>query len=175
MTLPSLLYHCIIYVFNTMRNARSAPNRYNSNKHETYIPCPRNCGARNAPPDSDDFKPKCWSCNTGLGIQPVDVGDEVEVEVFDIHANGAGLGRTEDGFIVFIDGVLPEKIVTAKIKRVKETTADAELIEVIDDDPNLGEEEEEPEEDEEEAEDPMREEQKDDRPEPLGSRDDFWG
>lgn len=139
--------------------ARSAPNKYDKNEHETYLSCPRsNCSARNAPPESEDFKPNCWKCNENLGVQPVEVGEEVEVEIFDIHSGGAGLGRTEDGFIVLVEGVFPEKTIKARITRVNTTTADAELVEV------LSEEIESHEKDEEEEDE-----------ERLGSRDNFWG
>jgi len=39
-----------------------------------------------------------------LKQQPVKPGEEVVVEVDDIHESGAGVGRTDDGFIVMVDG-----------------------------------------------------------------------
>lgn len=137
---------------------RDAPNKYDPDEHETFLKCPRsNCSAQNAPPESEEFKPNCWKCNENLGIQPVDVGEEVELEIFDIHSSGAGLGRTEDGFIVLVDGVLPEKTIKARITRVNRTTADAELVEVIS----------------EEIESDNEDEEEDD--ERIGRRDNFWG
>lgn len=139
--------------------SKKSPNKYDKDKHETYLPCPRsNCSARNAPPESDEFKPSCWKCNEHLGIQPVEVGEEVELEIFDIHSSGAGLGRTEDGFIVLVDGVLPEKTIKARITRVNNTTADAEHVETIRDEIEQFD-------DEDEAEDDER----------LGSRENHWG
>lgn len=137
----------------------TAPNKYDQNKHETFLKCPRsNCSARNAPPESEEFKPNCWKCNENLGVRPVEIGDEVELEIFDIHSSGAGLGRTEDGFIVLVDGVLPEKTIRARITRVNKTTADAELVEVVSEDiEEYGSDEDE---------------EDDER---LGSRDNFWG
>lgn len=137
----------------------TAPNKYDQNKHETFLKCPRsNCSARNAPPESEEFKPNCWKCTENLGVRPVEIGDEVELEIFDIHSSGAGLGRTEDGFIVLVDGVLPEKTIRARITRVNKTTADAELVEVVSEDiEEYGSDEDE---------------EDDER---LGSRDNFWG
>jgi len=43
-----------------------------------------------------------------LKQQPVQPGEEIVVEVDDdIHESGAGVGRTDDGFIVLVDGLLP--------------------------------------------------------------------
>lgn len=147
--------------YYTPTMSRSAPNKYNPNEHDNFLKCPRsNCSGRNAPEESDDFKPNCWKCNENLGIRPVEIGDEVEIEIFDIHSGGAGLGRTDDGFIVLVDGVLPEKTVRARITRVNRTTADAELVEVIS----------------EEIEDhSSSDEYEDEDDERLGSRDNYWG
>ncbi|MFC5367014.1 TRAM domain-containing protein [Salinirubrum litoreum] len=114
-----------------------------------------------------------------LKSQPVKVGEELVVEVTDIHESGAGVGRTDDGFIVLVDGILPEARAKVRIKRVKSNHA-------------LGEEVERLPMDEEEAEttdadgdgdtDTESTTDSDDtkssgpkRPEALGSRDNFWG
>lgn len=142
-------------------------NKFDRHTHETYINCPRpRCRARNAPPESEDFKPNCWNCGEHLNVSPVSVGDVVEVTVFDIHESGAGVGETKDkGFIVFIDGVLPEARVKAKITEVKESFAWADEIE------RLPMEDEDETEDEEDA---TSENEEDDSP-ALGSRENFFG
>lgn len=132
-------------------------NKFDKEKHDDYLMCPRtSCKVKNAPPESDEFEPKCWRCGEDLGYRPVEVGDIVEVEVFDIHQSGSGLGRTEEGFIVMLDDVFPEKKIKAEITNVRETTADADLVEVI------SEELEDEEEEEEDDGSPRR-------------RDNYWG
>ncbi|WP_299269069.1 TRAM domain-containing protein [Halorientalis sp.] len=64
-----------------------------------------------------------------LKEQPVQPGEEVVVTVEDIHESGAGVGRTGDGFIVMVDGVLPEARARVQITRVHSNHAKAEEIE----------------------------------------------
>ena len=64
-----------------------------------------------------------------LKSQPVTPGEEVIVEVGDIHESGAGVGRTEDGFIVMVDGVLPEARSRVKIIQVRSNHATADEVE----------------------------------------------
>ena len=99
-----------------------------------------------------------------LKKQPVKPGEEVVVEVNDIHESGAGVGRTEDGFIVLIDGLLPDARAVVRIDQVTQNHAKAKK--VVERLPL------EPEEETEEATGP-REEQPDRTA--LGSRDNFWG
>jgi len=63
-----------------------------------------------------------------LKQQPIKPGEEVIVEVTDMHESGAGVGRTEDGFIVFIDGLLPEARAKVRIDRVLSNHAKANEI-----------------------------------------------
>ena len=100
-----------------------------------------------------------------LKRQPVKVGQEVVVDVVDIHESGAGVGHTEDGFVVFIDGLLPEARARVEITNVKSNHARAEVLERL-----PLEESDEPEEDEEASEEGTEE-----REPQLGSREDFWG
>ncbi|AEN07054.1 TRAM domain-containing protein [Halolamina sp.] len=129
-----------------------------------------------------------------LKEQPVKPGEEIVVDVTDIHESGAGVGRTEDGFIVMIDGLLPEVRAKVRIDQVMsnhakakkvveklpmEDEVDEEADEAADTDaddeaadPDADAEEDEEDEDEDEEEDTGR-----GRPsrERLGSRDNFWG
>ena len=111
-----------------------------------------------------------------LKTAPVRLGEEVVVEVDDIHESGAGVGRTEDGFIVMVDGVLPEARAKVKITKVKSNHARADEIERL---PMDGEEAETDEDGESDA--TRSEDDKDDRDDDgpsrprLGSRDNFWG
>jgi len=108
-----------------------------------------------------------------LKQQPVKVGEEVEVEVDDIHESGAGVGHTEDGFVVFVDGILPPARARVKITHVKSNHARADEVERLELEPEDGEaadgeEGEGADADEDEADDGPA------RPH-LGSRDNFWG
>lgn len=115
-----------------------------------------------------------------LKQQPVKVGEEVVVEVVDIHESGAGVGHTEDGFVVFVDGLLPPTRARVKITNVKSNHARAEEIERLPMEEDEGEEDTEApdaeadEDAEAEAEDEDETEGKEARPH-LGSRDNFWG
>jgi predicted RNA-binding protein with TRAM domain len=109
-----------------------------------------------------------------LKQQPVKAGEEVEVEVTDIHESGAGVGRTDDGFIVLIDGLLPDCRAVVRIDRVKSNHALAkEVVEKMPLDPD---------EEETEGEGGTGRDRSGrsgrggrNRPEALGSRDNFWG
>jgi predicted RNA-binding protein with TRAM domain len=130
-----------------------------------------------------------------LKSQPVTPGEEVVVEVTDIHESGAGVGRTEDGFIVMVDGVLPEARAKVKIIQVRSNHATAEELERL---PLEAEEEEDSEADdgtggdadtsddtdasdaEADTDAEAGDEDEEERPrrarrERLGSRDNFWG
>lgn len=100
-----------------------------------------------------------------LKSQPVTIGEEVVVEVTDIHESGAGVGRTDDGFIVLIDGLMPQCRALVEIDKVRSNHALGEPIERLPD---------EPEEDLEEASEEAEEEVPSQR-ERLGSRENFWG
>ncbi|WP_396610877.1 TRAM domain-containing protein [Haloferax sp. S1W] len=107
-----------------------------------------------------------------LKQQPVKPGEEVIVTVEDIHESGAGVGRTEDGFIVFVDGLLPDARAVVRIDQVKGSHARAKkVIERLPMDPEEAEETVDTGEDEDS--DETRSMPK--RPEALGSRDNFWG
>ena len=114
-----------------------------------------------------------------LKQQPVQPGEEVVVEVDDIHESGAGVGRTDDGFIVLVDGLLPPVRAEVRIHRVKSSHATAQdVVERLPEEPE-GEEDDSDDDatadgdDEEGATDDRRR----DRPdrERLGSRENFWG
>ena len=105
-----------------------------------------------------------------LKQQPVQPGEQVVVEVDDIHESGAGVGRTEDGFIVMVDGLLPPARAVVRIDRVKQNHAKAHR--VVE---RLPDEEEEGDEDAAAGELDDAEEPPQSRGERLGSRDNFWG
>jgi tRNA/tmRNA/rRNA uracil-C5-methylase (TrmA/RlmC/RlmD family) len=79
------------------------------------------------------------------------------------------VGHTEDGFVVFIDGLLPEARARVKITNVMSNHARAEVIE------RLPLEEENESEDEDTADEETEADTGTERPPELGSREDFWG
>jgi predicted RNA-binding protein with TRAM domain len=125
-----------------------------------------------------------------LKQQPVKMGEKVVVDVEDIHESGAGVGKTEDGFIVMVDGLLPPARAEVKITEVRSSHARADVVERL---PEEGEDEEaegeeageaeetdEVEDEEPEGEDADGGEGQSDRQkalerERLGSRENFWG
>ena len=117
-----------------------------------------------------------------LKQQPVQLGEEVVVDVEDIHESGAGVGRTEDGFIVMVDGVLPEARAKVKITEVRSNHARADEIERLpmEDDADADGDADEDDADEASTADADEEDEQSDREraldrERLGSRENFWG
>jgi predicted RNA-binding protein with TRAM domain len=102
-----------------------------------------------------------------LKSQPVKPGEEVVINVEDIHESGAGVGRTEDNFIIMVDGLLPPARARVEIIKVHSNHARGRELERLP--------EPEDDDDEETAEgDDSEDEKADDNPR-LGSRDNFWG
>ena len=117
-----------------------------------------------------------------LKQQPVQLGEEVVVDVEDIHESGAGVGRTEDGFIVMVDGVLPEARAKVKITEVRSNHARADEVERLpmEDDADADSDADEDVSDEASTADTDGEDEQSDREraldrERLGSRENFWG
>lgn len=106
-----------------------------------------------------------------LKTQPVKPGEEVVVEVTDIHESGAGVGRTEEGFIILVDNVLPDARARVIVNRVFSNHGRGEAIERLPLEPEDDDESDETEDAEEEEAD----EEKSSRRERLGRRDNFWG
>jgi predicted RNA-binding protein with TRAM domain len=111
-----------------------------------------------------------------LKSQPVKPGQEVVIEVEDIHESGAGVGRTEDGFIIMVDGVLPPTRARVEVTKVRSNHARAEEIErlPVEADGEDGESDAAEAASETDDEDEDEDEDEDDDPR-LGSRDNFWG
>ncbi|WP_435184784.1 TRAM domain-containing protein [Halobellus sp. EA9] len=111
-----------------------------------------------------------------LKAQPVKPGQEIVVEVDDIHESGAGVGRTDDGFIVLIDGILPPARAVVRIDRVKSNHATAKkVVERLPLDEDEADESDTDESADEGSESDDGGSSGPDRPTALGSRDNFWG
>jgi len=111
-----------------------------------------------------------------LKTQPVKPKEELVVDVEDIHESGAGVGRTDDGFIVLVDGVLPDARARVEITEVHSNHARADELERL---PMDEEETEATESGDGEAAESDEAADDDDEGGPererLGSRDNFWG
>ncbi|RJX48487.1 TRAM domain-containing protein [Halonotius pteroides] len=131
---------------------------------------------------------------TELKQQPVTPGEEVIVDIDDIHESGAGVGSTEDGFIVFVDGLLPPARAKVRIDRVKGSHARAKKVVErlpLEDDEETAEDadSDDDETDDTDADDSDTAESADEEDDPdnsddspnrpdrdrLGSRENFWG
>jgi predicted RNA-binding protein with TRAM domain len=116
-----------------------------------------------------------------LKTQPVKSGEELVIDVVDMHESGAGVGRTEDGFIVMVDGILPEARARVEITRVHSNHARAEELEILPTDPDADADDEDADGDVDAADDAAEgtADATDDTGGPererLGSRDNFWG
>ena len=106
-----------------------------------------------------------------LKTQPVKRGEELVVAVDDIHESGAGVGRTEDSFIILVNGVLPEARARVEVSRVHSNHARAEELERL---PLVDDEDAEAEAEGEDSEGDEADD-KDGRGPRMGSRDNFWG
>ncbi|MDZ7746694.1 MAG: TRAM domain-containing protein [Halobacteriales archaeon] len=114
-----------------------------------------------------------------LKQQPVEPGEEIVITVEDIHESGAGVGRTEDGFIVMVDGILPEARARVKVTKVLDNFARGEELERLELEPEDEEGDEEEAGTGDEVDASGEGEEEDDggqtQRERLGSREDFWG
>jgi len=113
-----------------------------------------------------------------LKTAPVQPGEEVVVDVEDIHESGAGVGRTDDGFIVMVDGVLPEARAKVRVTNVHGSHAEGEELERLPmDDEEADETDTEPDADSEDHADDTDDAHDADESNRtrLGSRDNFWG
>jgi len=118
-----------------------------------------------------------------LKQQPIQPGEEVIVEVTDMHESGAGVGRTDDGFIVFIDGLLPDARAKVRIDRVLSNHAKAnEIVERLPFDEDEDQNEADSTDDDGQEVDDDHDSEGDDSPgrngpdrDRLGSRENFWG
>ena len=110
-----------------------------------------------------------------LKTQPVKRGEEVVVTVEDIHESGAGVGRTEDGFIIMVDGALPPARARVEVTEVHSNHARADELERLPMDEEDEEDDDSEGDDAEAAEESNADEGSGEGRPSLGSRDDFWG
>ena len=110
-----------------------------------------------------------------LKSQPVQIGEELIVDVTDIHESGAGVGRTDDGFIVFVDGVLPDARARVKVTQVRSNHARADELERLPMDDEESDAGDTADGETDEGGDENGGDDRSKRRERLGSRENFWG
>ena len=66
----------------------------------------------------------------------VSVGDELELQIESLAFGGAGVGRTNGGYVVFVDGALPGDRVRAIVHKRKRSYAQARALEVVEPGPD---------------------------------------
>ena len=62
-------------------------------------------------------------------------GDELELSIDRLAYGGAGVARTETGYVVFVRGAVPGDRVRARIGKAKRSWAEAELVELLEPSP----------------------------------------
>lgn len=62
---------------------------------------------------------------------PVSVGQIVDAEVIGVGHDGEGVGRTADGFTLFVHGALPGERVSVRVEHVKKQFGYAKLLQVM--------------------------------------------
>jgi 23S rRNA (uracil1939-C5)-methyltransferase len=66
----------------------------------------------------------------------VAVGDELELQVDALAFGGAGVARTNGGYVVFVDGALPGDRVRARVHKRKRAYANARALEILEPSPD---------------------------------------
>jgi predicted RNA-binding protein with TRAM domain len=115
-----------------------------------------------------------------LKTAPVVPGEEVTVTFTDLHESGSAVGHTEDGFVVMVDGILPEARARVTVETVKPNYARGEVVERLpmeDDETDADDDidDADADDDTDDADAEGAEDQEDGRRERLGSRENFWG
>ena len=110
-----------------------------------------------------------------LKTAPVTPGQEVTVDVTDLHESGAGIGHTDDGFVVMVDGILPDARARVKITTVKSNYARGDVLERLPLDPDEEEGEADGDDATADGEESSEGDAAEERNPRLGSRENFWG
>ncbi|MBI4798114.1 MAG: class I SAM-dependent RNA methyltransferase [Desulfarculus sp.] len=64
-------------------------------------------------------------------MSDISAGQDLELDILDLAAGGRGLGRAEDGRVVFVAGALTGERVTAHVTRVKRDYAEAQAVDIL--------------------------------------------
>ncbi|MCL1988052.1 MAG: 23S rRNA (uracil(1939)-C(5))-methyltransferase RlmD [Firmicutes bacterium] len=55
----------------------------------------------------------------------------IELDIYDLHNDGHGIGKTTDGLVIFVENALPQDTVKARILKVKKKYAYAKVVKII--------------------------------------------
>lgn len=76
-------------------------------------------------------RPDSKAARGGAAVEaPVSVGQTVDAEIIGIGHDGEGVGRTADGFTLFVHGALPGERVSVRVEHVKKQFGYAKLLHV---------------------------------------------
>ncbi|RAU93874.1 23S rRNA (uracil(1939)-C(5))-methyltransferase RlmD [Paenibacillus sp. YN15] len=76
-------------------------------------------------------RPDSKAARGGVAVEaPVSVGQIVDAEIIGIGHDGEGVGRTADGFTLFVHGALPGERVSVRVEHVKKQFGYAKLLQV---------------------------------------------
>ena len=100
--------------------------RYSAAAHDTAQVCP-NCDTKNAPADSPEADANCWRCDKPLQPDKPCVGDTRTVDIVDIDENGRSVGKTPEGFVLFINHQISAPSVEVTVTEVHETYGTARI------------------------------------------------
>lgn len=75
-------------------------------------------------------KPEAKRAVAAAADAPVAVGQLAEADIIGIGQNGEGVGRTRDGYTLFVQGALPGEKVSARVEHTKKQYGYARLVEV---------------------------------------------
>jgi len=102
--------------------------RYHATRHDTSIKCENSrCGVLNAPDTSPEYDPECWRCGEPLDGKP-EVGDVVSVDIVDVSDGGVSVGKTDGGFVLFLDRELSTIEAEVRVTEVSDTAGQATVV-----------------------------------------------
>ncbi|MBP9095535.1 MAG: TRAM domain-containing protein, partial [Ignavibacteria bacterium] len=58
-------------------------------------------------------------------------GDELVLDVLELNSEGKGVCKTDEGFVIFTDKVLPGDTVRIQLKKKKSNYGEGRLLEVV--------------------------------------------
>jgi 23S rRNA (uracil1939-C5)-methyltransferase len=64
------------------------------------------------------------------------IGDIITVKITDLAFGGKGVGKTDEGYVAFVDGAFPGQTVKARLKKCKKSFAHAKIAEILEASPD---------------------------------------
>jgi len=96
--------------------------RYHPTVHNTPVACTNDrCSAKNAP-ESDSRT--CWRCDAPLRRKP-EIGEQLTVDIVDETSDGRAIGKTESGFVLFLDTAVTGLEATVEVTSITANSGEA--------------------------------------------------